>query len=109
MIPTFSPDVLRGIVEKLPRGLAVQEKEGPDGAPFSRVTKRGGNSADFYPVVGISVPSLAAQSGITAARVVVNLGDKSVTDFNYRLLKFTGALPMGSLTQRSVALRAFAR
>ena len=35
MIPTFSPEVLRAIVRLLPRGLAVQGKEGPDGRAFA--------------------------------------------------------------------------
>ena len=34
MIPTFAPDLLENIVRKLPRGLAVNGKEGPDGRPF---------------------------------------------------------------------------
>ncbi len=41
-------------------------------------------------------------------RVVVNLGDATTTDFNYRLLKATRGLPQRSLSERIAALRSFA-
>jgi len=40
MIPTFSPDVLENIIRKLPRGLAVNGHEGPDGRPFATGRQR---------------------------------------------------------------------
>src|SRR5664280_1619457 len=47
MLPTFSPDVLENIVRKLPRGLAVEGREGPDGRPFAGVATIG-NGGAFY-------------------------------------------------------------
>jgi hypothetical protein len=115
MIPTFSPEVLQAIVRLLPRGLAVQGREGPDGRPFAGVTTVGTGGAAFYPVVGIVVPSLNAgggQSGAAVgeapARVVINLGDATTIDFNYRLLKATRGVPMRTLLERVTALRTFA-
>jgi hypothetical protein len=111
MIPTFSPDILRGIVRQLPRGLAVQGREGPDGRPFAGGVAGSGTNRSFYPVVGLVVPSLepeAARAGPGPARVVLNLGDETTADFNYRLLKATRGVPMATLLQRLTALRAFA-
>ncbi len=118
MIPTFSPEVLRAIVRLLPRGLAVQGLEGPDGRPYAGATA-GGGGGPFSPVVGIVVPSLNFRGGLngpargpatspTPARVVMNLGDATTVDFNYRLLKATRGLPMRTLLERVTALRAFA-
>jgi hypothetical protein len=129
MIPTFSPDVLRDIVRELPRGLAVQGREGPDGRAFVGVTTIGGGGGGggaFYPVVGIVVPSIegggaggmggggaaggaAGKSGGDApAKVMINFGDPASEDFNYRLLKFTHGAPMRTLAERVTTLRAFA-
>jgi hypothetical protein len=63
MLPTFSPDVLRDIVHELPRGLAVQGLEGPDGRRFAGVTTMGVGGAAFYPVVGIVVPAIESPAG----------------------------------------------
>lgn len=118
MIPTFSPEVLRAIVRLLPRGLAVQGLEGPDGRPFGGGGTGGGGGGPFSPVVGIVVPSLNGRgersgeapraAGEGPARVVINLGDATTIDFNYRLLKATRTLPMRTLLERVSALRAFA-
>ena len=122
MIPTFSPEVLRAIVRLLPRGLAVQGREGPDGRPFASGNVAVAGGAAFSPVVGIAVPSMsgtgggAGRGGAQAAkgadeppaRVVINLGDPSVMDFNYRLLKATHNQPMRTMVERVNALRAFA-
>ena len=110
MIPTFSPDVLQAIVRKLPRGLAVQGLEGPDGRPFAGGGAGGGGGGAFYPVVGIVVPSMNAAGGRggESPRVVINLGDATTIDFNYRLLKATRGVPMRTLLERVTALRAFA-
>ncbi len=113
MLPTFSPDVLENIVRKLPRGLAVEGREGPDGRRFAGVAG-GGSGVAFYPVVGIVVPSMSGGGGgsdVTAgapARVAINLGDATTIDFNYRLAKFTRGMPMRTLLERVTALRAFA-
>ena len=115
MVPTFSPDVLQNTVRKLPRGLAIEGHEGPDGRPFANVAKVGSGGGAFYPVVGIVVPSLNAGGelrgeigGETPTRVMLNLGDGTTVDFNYRLLKYTRAMPMRTLIERVTALRAFA-
>jgi hypothetical protein len=115
MIPTFSPDVLQQIVAKLPRGLAVQGREGPDGRPFSTGTKPATGGGQFYPVVGIVVPSFegvggraADSAGEVPARVIVSLGDETTVDFTYRMLKATRGVPMRTLLQRVTAYRAFA-
>jgi hypothetical protein len=110
MLPTFSPDVLENIVRKLPRGLAVQGREGPDGRPFAGVATIG-NSGAFYPVLGIVVPPISGGGGGgggAAARLMVNFGDATTVDFNDRLLKFTRGKPMRTLVDRVTTLRAFA-
>ena len=108
MLPTFSPDVLENIVHKLPRGLAVEGREGPDGRPFAGVATIGGSGA-FYPVIGIVVPPMSGGGGGgAAARLMVNFGDATTVDFNDRLLKFTRGKPMRTLVDRVTTLRAFA-
>jgi hypothetical protein len=107
MLPTFSPDVLENIVHKLPRGLAVEGREGRDGRPFAGVATIGGSGA-FYPVVGIVVPPMSGGGGGGAARLMVNFGDATTVDFNDRLLKFTRGKPMRTLVDRVTTLRAFA-
>ena len=117
MIPTFSPEVLRAIVRLLPRGLAVQGREGPDGRAFAGGGAGGAaGGRSFYPVVGLAVPSLsggggggaARPAGDAPARVMMNLGDETTLDFNYRLQKATRGVPMRSLVERVTALRTFA-
>lgn len=108
MIPTFSPDTLQNIIRKLPRGLAVQGQEGPDGRTFAGGRGGGGGGA-FTPVVGLVAPPLTAQGGGRAGgRVLIGLGDATTMDFNYRLLKATQAAPGRTLTERMATLRAFA-
>lgn len=59
MIPSFSPEQLDAICRKLPRGIAVQGREGPDGRPFAGLRASDAYSRGaFYPVVGIAVPDL---------------------------------------------------
>lgn len=118
MIPTFSPEALQATVRLLPRGLAVQGLEGPDGRSFEGGGAGGVGTGTFAPVVGIVLPSLnsvgssnnaaARASGETRARVVINLGDATTVDFNYRLLKATRGKPMRTRLERVTALRAFA-
>ena len=107
MIPTFSPDVLENIVRKLPHGLAVEGREGPDGRPFAGVATEGSAGA-FYPVVGIVVPSFSSGGAAAPARLSINFGDATTLDFNVRLLKFTRGMPMRTLAERITTLRAFA-
>jgi len=107
MAPTFSPDVLENIVRKLPRGLAVEGREGPDGRAFTGVATEGSAGA-FYPVVGIVVPSLSSGGAAAPARRMINFGDSSTVDFNDRLLKFIQGKPMRTLAERVTTLRSFA-
>jgi hypothetical protein len=59
MIPSFSPEQLDAITRRLPRGIAVSGREGPDGRPFPglRASDAYARGA-FYPVVGLAVPDL---------------------------------------------------
>lgn len=59
MIPSFSPEQLDAIVHKLPRGVAVQGREGPDGRSFAglRASDAYARGA-FYPIVGLAVPDV---------------------------------------------------
>ncbi len=59
MIPSFSSETLDAIVHRLPRGIAVQGREGPDGRAFAglRASDAYARGA-FYPVVGLTVPDL---------------------------------------------------
>jgi hypothetical protein len=107
MVPTFSPDVLDSIVRKLCRGLAVEGREGPDGRAFAGVGSVG-NTGAFYPVVGIVVPSFSSGGAGVQARRMINFGDSTTMDINYRLLKFTAGKPMRTLAERVTTLRAFA-
>ncbi len=116
MIPTFSPDVLREIIRQLPRGLAVEGREGPDGRPFEGVTAvNGGGGGAFYPVVGLVVPSiegpgqsLPESSAANSTRFMINFGGETSADFTFRLLKVTLHAPMSTLQERVTALRSFA-
>ncbi|HEU4960799.1 MAG TPA: hypothetical protein VFT56_10345 [Sphingomonas sp.] len=108
MIPTFGPDVLANIVRQLPRGLAVNGKEGPDGRPFDTGMVAGGATNRFYPIVGLAVPDFRPVPASDGARRGYNLGDAESVDFNYRLFKATAGMPMGSVNQRLAALRHFA-
>ncbi len=115
MIPTFSPDVLREIVRQLPRGLAVEGQEGPDGRPFEGVRVVNGGDGAFYPVVGLVVPSiegpgqsLPAPEGANPPRFMIRFGDPESADFTFRLLKATLHAPMRTLQERVATLRSFA-
>lgn len=109
MIPTFGPDVLENILRKLPRGMAVNGREAPDGRSFDRgVVGRAPTRAAFYPVVGIVAPDFAPVVPATGDRVQIPLGDDAAPDYVARLLRATSRLPMATRAQRLAALRAFA-
>ncbi len=127
MIPSFSPQIRAVIVKSLPRGIALQGREGPDGRAFG-IGGGGGVAGAFYPVIGLPVPPLGgggrgnregqedlppaqaggAEPGGGIHPVLVNLGDETMENFNARLLRATRGKPMRTLLERLTTLRAFA-
>lgn len=120
MLPTFSPEQLEAIWHQLPRGVAVQGHEGPDGRPFQAL---GGSSAyargPFHPVVGIHVPNLSwLRTGrVSSARVsaaaperrLINLRpDEADMAAEARLRDAMAATANATVPERLAALRAFA-
>jgi hypothetical protein len=97
MIPTFSADVLENIVRQLPRGLAVNGREGPDGRAFDTGNAQPAASA-FYPIVGLVAPSFDPVRN--APRRGFPLGEDESVDFNYRLYKATSHVPMTTALER---------
>ncbi|HEU5077964.1 MAG TPA: hypothetical protein VFT72_02055 [Opitutaceae bacterium] len=59
MLPTFSPEELEAIWHRLPRGIAVQGREGPDGRKYVGIGSSDAYAhGAFYPVTGIIVPAM---------------------------------------------------
>jgi hypothetical protein len=128
MIPSFPPLVQAAIVRALPRGIALQGREGPDGRRFAFGGGGGATAGAFYPVIGIPVPSFGGggrggHGGLedlppTQAEgagppggirpVLVNLGDETMERFTVQLFKATQGKPMRTLIDRLTTLRAFA-
>jgi hypothetical protein len=111
MIPTFSPDVLENIVRKLPHGLAVEGREGPDGHPFATGMDAISQHRVFYPITGLVLPSFEpqkSQSADSSAPRIYDLGDAASVELIYRLAKATQGIPMRNVAERTAALRAFA-
>jgi hypothetical protein len=121
MLPSFSPEQLDAIAHKLPRGIAVQGREGPDGRPYRRF---GASDAyahgAFYPVVGLAVPDLRwlrsgrvvpASNGANAEpvrRLISLRQEEAVMEFNARVYEATEGSAHGDVASRMAALRAFA-
>lgn len=77
MIPSFGPEQLDAIAHRLPRGIAVQGREGPDGRPFGglRASDAYARGA-FYPVIGLTVPDLRwLRTGRVSSAATVNAAD----------------------------------
>jgi hypothetical protein len=121
MIPSFSPEQLDAIARQLPRGIAVQGREGPDGRPFQSLgTSSAYGRGAFHPVVGLAVPDLrwlrtgrvtAAQpaDATRSARQLVSLrADEAVMESSARLLEATTESSTGNVAERLAALRTFA-
>jgi hypothetical protein len=128
MVPSFSPQIQSAIVKALPRGLALQGHEGPDGRPFAFGGGGGAAAGAFYPVIGIPVPAFGGNGsgnregledlpptqadGTTPPAgirpILVNLGDETMEGFNVRFSKATQGKPMRTLLDRLTTLRAFA-
>ena len=125
MIPSFPPQIQAAIIKSLPRGLALQGHEGPDGQPIAFGGGGGATAGAFYPVIGIPVPSFGgggregledlpptqAEGAAPSTRirpVLVNLGDETMEGFNVRLSKATQGKALRTLLERLTTLRAFA-
>lgn len=121
MIPSFSPEQLEGILHKLPRGIAVQGREGPDGRPYQSLgTSSAYSRGPFYPVVGLAVPDLrwlrtgrvtAARpaDATTPARRLISLrADEAEMEAGARVYEATKGAANGNPAEHLTALRAFA-
>lgn len=105
----------RDMVKLLPRGLAVDNMEGPDGRPFLGRSGEGttGRGA-FYPVIGIAVPPMGVYSaraggrGAGARRQLVDFGDDAALDFNVALYRATRDRQPKNELERLANLRSFA-
>jgi hypothetical protein len=107
MEPTFANPM--AIVRKLPRGLAIDNREGPDGRTFLR-TVESRRGVIFYPVVGIAYPGTdwsEADAGKGGRRMLA-VGDSTVQDFNFRLYQATRDSHPRNAIERLTVLRAFA-
>lgn len=127
MQPSFSPEVLDAIARKLPRGIAVQGRDGPDGRPYRRIgTSDAYVRGAFYPVVGLTVPDLrwlrgapvpaprpetarADSADPAAARRLISLRpDEAVMAFNARVYDATAKAAANGVVDHLTALRTFA-
>jgi|GEM_PF-244672 len=122
MLPTFSPEQLTAAIHQLPRGIAIEGREGPDGRPFRGLRMSDAYSRGaFYPVVGISVPDLRwLHQGQVAAthqkndehaaepRLISLRDDEAAMAFNARLAEATAATAHGAVSERLASLHAFA-
>lgn len=123
MIPSFSPEQLGDIVRRLPRGIAVQGREGSDGRPYQRVGSSDAYARGaFYPVVGLVIPDVrwlrtgstpvarsdVDQNAAPARRLISLRPEEAVMEFNARVYEATKASLHGNAVERLAALRAFA-
>lgn len=121
MLPSFSPEQLNAIVKRLPRGVAVSGREGPDGRNYAGFSAAGYGGGAFFPVVGLAVPPMSgrgAQSGpmqeIPAdgdrpARRMVRFGAQdALLDFTVRLTRATAGSRPRNQVEQLASLRAFA-
>lgn len=122
MIPSFSPEQLGDIVRRLPRGIAVQGREGPDGRAYQRLGSSDAYARGaFYPVVGLVIPDVRwLRSGHSAAvprpeadgtparRLISLRPEESVMEFDARVYEATKGSLHGNSVERLAALRKFA-
>ncbi|HEY4355799.1 MAG TPA: hypothetical protein VGN16_08640 [Acidobacteriaceae bacterium] len=112
MIPTFSPDVLAEIIRKLPAGIAVEGREGPDGRKFAGVTTIRLAGSAFYPVVGLTIPPTNSDSALWSAPAkngwMIDFGDPASTESTARIIKcIRSSTPQGAV-DRAKALHVCA-
>lgn len=107
MLDTFESPM--EIIRRLPRGLAINDREGPDGRPFIR---RGGTAnrfGVFHPVVGIPMPIAFLRTlPEDGARRLVYFGDNTEIDFYAELYKAALAAPPTNEAERWMLLRKYA-
>lgn len=122
MLPSFSPEQLDAIWHKLPRGIAVQGHEGPDGRAYRGLTASSAYARGaFNPVVGLTVPDLRwlrsgqvtpapanASTNAPARRLVSLRPDEVEMETGARLAEATKAAANGPVPERLAALRGFA-
>jgi hypothetical protein len=123
MIPSFSPEQLNAIVHRLPRGLAVKGREGPDGRPYDGFTAEAYVHGGFFPVVGIGLPPMtpggrrrpavatpaATEEVARPERRMIRFGAQdALLGFTTRLYKALGNAKPRTQLEHLTALRAFA-
>jgi hypothetical protein len=125
MLPSFSPEQLDAIVRKLPAGVAVQGREGPDGRRFQGLGRSSAYARGaFYPVVGLALPDLSwlragrapparvaepTKPSTAPERRLVDLRqDEAAIEFHARLYDATKATSAAGVVERLAALRGFA-
>ncbi len=121
MIPSFSPEQLDAIVHRLPRGIAVQGREGPDGRSYQRLGSSDAYARGaFYPVVGLVIPDVRwlrtgrapvarlEADGVPVRHLISLRPEEAVMEFNARVYEATQASLQGNSVERLAALRIFA-
>ena len=105
MTATFSDPI--GIARQLPRGLAVNNREGPDARPYEVDDGTERWHGPFYPVVGIPVPTIDGRGG-NAPRTIVHLGNAEALEFDFGLYRIMHAARPATEIARIAALRRYA-
>jgi len=107
MIPSFPSAVEQATLRLLEPGLALNGREAPDGARFSR--RSGGRYGPFRPVVGIVAPDFDASGwGGEARRQVVSFGDATIADLTIRIFEAMRAAPPKNQVENLQVLRRVA-
>lgn len=122
MVPSFSPETLNAIVRRLPRGIALNGLEGPDGRAHQAFPSSAYANGAFYPLVGIPLPPMnvrgargpitsipAASDGSHPARLLIRFGAQDAAlDFAARYQKATQGKQPRNQIEHLTLLRAFA-
>lgn len=109
MEPSFADPM--EIVRLLPRGLALDNREGPDGRAFSgRIGAEIRGGATFYPIAGLSFPGTTWSEPAREApvRATVVLGDTAAQPFAEALVQATRGSRPRNAVEHLAGLRAFA-
>lgn len=114
MLPTFSPDELEGIWRRLPRGIAVQGREGPDGRRYAGIGSSDAYAhGAFYPVTGIIVPAMRhvrgeAKTNAETRRLISLRPEERLIKFNSRIQQIAQENEANSQLAYLTALRGVA-